>query len=140
MDGATKVRFEKISFDLFKWYTLQHLKRKFLKIDPSFWNGGPTLATLTHGDLNHLQQISSAFGGQVAKWNFSFEKFARGGGGIFQKQNAGSYAHFIISRDTCRYYREANLFFNCQCLFMSVNSLRAGHSKSKCSPKGIPEK
>ncbi len=29
MDGATKVRFEKISFDMFKWYTLQHLKESF---------------------------------------------------------------------------------------------------------------
>lgn len=115
------------------------LKKKVFENWPIILKWGPTLATLTHGDLNHLQQISSAFGGHVAKWNFSFEKFARGGGGIFQKQNAGSYAHFIISRDTCRYYREENLFFNCQCLFMSVNSLREGHSESKCSLKGILE-
>jgi len=54
---------------------------------------GPTLPTLTHGDLNHPQEISSAFGGHVAKWNFSFEKLGgegRGGwgggvGGHFSK-------------------------------------------------------
>lgn len=97
---------------------------------------GPTLPTLTHGDLNHPQEISSAFGGHVAKWNFSFEKLGGEGGGggwggIFQKQNAGSYGHFIISRDTRQVLQGIEFVFQLP-VFMSVNSLRAGHSESKC--------